>query len=88
MRFTLVEGVAYRMFPVWWRNNRKIRLEQAVTKNAQAFEHRTAQNNRIDHRSAGHILDDVRLAGFNQHFAHRLNQTRPLITVAVALGKV
>ena len=59
-----------------------------MAQHAQAFEHRAAKHNRIKHRCAGNIFNDVRLAGFYEHFAHWFNQARPFVGVAVALGKV
>ena len=73
MRFSAVEGVDFRVFPVRGRDNLEVRLKQAVTEHAQVREHRSAKDNCVNQWSAVYVPYHIREAGANEHFANRLN---------------
>jgi len=88
LRLPLIKCVTSRVFAVWRDGNFEIRLEKPVAQNAQSLEHGAAQDSRVNEWRAINVFDHVWLAGFNQHFPHRLDQPGPLMAVAIALGEV
>ena len=88
MRFAAIKGVNLRVLVVGRNHYHEVRLKQPMTKDAQIRKHRSAKHDSVDERSAIHVLNDVRKAGANQHFANRLNQPGPLVSIAIPLGEI